>query len=259
MARTAFRFPAAAFFFAVATTLLFAAAPSHAQDKDKGSLRDFLFGDKPAESQRRTPPPPAARFVTETGEGFILDRSQPKPLFRFENSYEVWALQPEVGPRGDIIYKNDLGQLILRATKLGGFTLYTRKKRDGVAAEVAGAVQPLKLKPVSPLALYELMRIASTRASRAAGRTIPFEADGSIASSSLIADAAIISSEVVVRMARSPSGQTQLAKIRKVVIVEGARPAVVLKNGVLLVVVAPAQGVAGRPSSDRILSVAFTK
>lgn len=257
MARTVIRFPVAAFLIAVATTLLFAAAPAHAQGK--GSLKDFLFGDKPAESQRRAPPPPVARYVTETGEGFILDRSTGKPLFKFESSYEVWALQPEVGPRGDINYKNDLGQLILRATKLGGFTLFTRKRPNGASAEVAGAVQPLRLKPVSPLALYQLMRLASGRASKAAGRTIAFEADATPDSSALIADAAVIASECVIRLAQTPGGQGQLNKVGKVVIVEGARPAVVLKNGVLLIVVTPGQGIAGRPSSERIISVAFTK
>jgi hypothetical protein len=253
MARTRIRFPEAAIVVAAALALLFAAAPSHAQ----GSLKDFLFPDKPVDGQRRASAPVVARYVTETGEGFILDRSSGKPLLKFESSYEVWVLQPEVGPRGDINYKNDLGQLILRATKLGGFTLFTRKRPGGASAEAIGAVQPLRLKPVSPLALYQLMRLASGRASKAAGRTIPFEADASTDSSALIADASLIASEAIVRLAQSPAGQPQLAKIGKVVVVEGARPSVVLKNGVLLIVVTPTEGLAGRPSSDRIISVAF--
>lgn len=253
MARTGFRFPVAALLMAAAFALLCAPAPSHAQ----GSLKDFLFPERPGESQRRAPPPPVARYVTETGEGFILDRSSGKPLLKFESSFEVWVLQPEVGPRGDINYKNDLGQLILRATKVGGFTLFTRKRPNGAAAEVAGPVQPLRLKPVSPLALYQLLRIASGRASKAAGRTIAFEADASPASSALIADASLVASEAIIRLAQSPNSQAQLGRINKVVVVEGARPSVVLKNGVLLIVVAPGDGLAGRPSSERILRVAF--
>ena len=253
MARTSIRFPEVAVVVAALSALLSAAAPAHAQ----GSLKDLLFGDKPAEGQRRAPPPPVARYVTETGEGFILDRSTGQPLLKFESSYEVWVLQPEVGPRGDINYKNDLGQLILRATKLGGFTLFTPKRPAGAAAEVTGAVQPLRLKPVSPLALYQLLRIASGRASKAAGRTIGFEADASPASSALIADASLVVSEAIVRLAQTPGGQPQLAKIGKVAIVEGARPTVVLRNGVLLIVVSPDQGLSGRPSSERILQVAF--
>lgn len=253
MARTGFRFPVAALWMAAAFTLLFAAAPSYAQ----GTLRDFLFPEKPSEPQRRAAAPPVARYVTETGEGFILDRSTGRPLLKFESSFEVWVLQPEVGPRGDINYKNDLGQLILRATKVGGFTLFTRKRPAGSAAEVAGPVQPLRLKAVSPLALYQLLRVASSRASKAAGRTIAFEADATPDSSALIADASLVASEAIVRLAQSSEGQPQLAKIGKVVVVEGARPSVVLKNGVLLIVVAPTEGLAGRPSSARIMQVAF--
>jgi len=254
MARTGFRFSVAAVgLLVLACALLLAAAPARAQS---GSLKDLLFGDKSAESQRRAPPPPVARYVSETGEGFILDRSSGRPLLKFESSYEVWALQPEVGPRGDINYKNDLGQLILRATKVGGFTLFTRKRPSGAAAEVAGAAPALRLKAVSPLALYQLMRLSSGRASKAAGRVIPFEADATAASSALIADASIIASEAVIKLSASPKGRVQLEKIGKVVIVEGARPSVVLKNGVLLVVVTPGQGLAGRPSSERIIHVA---
>jgi len=245
----------AALNLATAFALLCAVAPSHAQ----GSLRDFLFPDKPAESPARAPPPPVARYVTESGEGFILDRSSGKPLLKFESSYEVWVLQPEVGPRGDINYKNDLGQLILRATKVGGFTLFTRKRPGGAAAEVAGAVQPLRLKPVSPLALYQMLRLASGCTSKGAGRTIGFEADASPASSALIADASLVASEAIVRLSGTPNGQSQLGRIGKVVIVEGARPAVVIKNNVLLIVVAPDQGLAGRPSSERIIQVAFRR
>jgi hypothetical protein len=254
MARTGIRVHEAALYLAVVLTLLFAAAPARAQT---GSLKDFLFGDKSAESQRRAPPPPVARYVTETGEGFILDRSTGKPLLKFESNYEVWVLQPEVGPRGDINYKNDLGQLILRATKLGGFTLFTRKRPAGAAAEVAGPVQPLRLKPVSPIALYQVMRLASGRASKAAGRTIAFEADATPASSALIADASLIASEAIIRLSQTRNGQVHMNRIGKVVIVEGARSSIVLKNGVLLIVVAPDQGLSGRPSSERIISVAF--
>lgn len=254
MASTGFRFREAVVgFLATALTLLLAAAPAHAQNS---SLKDFLFGDKPAESQRRAAPPPVARYVSETGEGFILDRSTGKPLLKFESSYEVWALHPEVGPRGDINYKNDLGQLILRATKVGGFTLFTRKRPSGAAAEVMGVAPALRLKPVNPLALYQIMRLASSRASKASGKLIGFEADATPASSPLIADACIIASEAVIRLSRTAKGRDQLEKIGKVVIVEGPRPSVVLKNEVLLIVVSPGQGLAGRPSSERIIHIA---
>ena len=72
-------------------------------------LREGLFGQRPSDG-RQFPAPPIARYVSEDGDVFTLDRTQPKALLKFDNSYEVWALQPQPAPRGDTIYKNDLGE-----------------------------------------------------------------------------------------------------------------------------------------------------
>ena len=115
-------------------------------------------------------PPPVARYVSETGDVFILDRSQPKPLLKFEHSPEVWVLLPQPGPRGDVIYKNDLGEPVLRATRLGGVTVFTDARPSGAAAALAGGGSSLKLAPLGPQALLERLAQASARASRAARR-----------------------------------------------------------------------------------------
>lgn len=239
---------------ALAAAMLAATLASSPALAQQPSLKDFLFGT-PSESERRAPPPPVARYVSETGEGFVLDTTAPRPLLRFEGSSEIWALHPAVGPRGDVIYKNDLGQMILRATKLGGLTLFTRRSPGGAAAEVAGASQPIRLQPIGPKALLRQLTLASARASGAAKRLIPVEADASPGSSAVIADAAMLASEAMIRLSRTPEGQARLAKIRHIVLVEGPRPAVELKNGTLLIVVRPDEGLAGRPSSERITYV----
>ncbi|MFA7262869.1 MAG: DUF4908 domain-containing protein [Caulobacter sp.] len=240
----------------VAATLtllcLCTAAPAIAQD---GSLRDFLFGDRPGESRRQAPPPPVARYVSETGEGFILDRSSERTLLRFENSPEIWVLQPQIGPRGDVIYKNDIGQVLLRATRMGGLTLFTGKRPAGASATLTGASTPIRLKAIGPVVLYRILEASSGRASRLTRHLISFEAEATPASSTLIADAAILSVMAIERVAQRSDGAVLTAKIRRVVIVEGRKPEVVLRAGTLLVVVTPALGVAGRPSSDRIVGV----
>ena len=43
-------------------------------------------------------------------------------------------LQPQPAPRGDVIYKNDLGEPVLRATRLGGVTVFTDHGPAGSAA-----------------------------------------------------------------------------------------------------------------------------
>lgn len=240
----------AALVAAMLTLLSFgAAAPAMAQE---GSLKDFLFGDKRGESQRQAPPPPVARYVSETGEGFILDRSSERTLMRFENSPEIWVLQPQIGPRGDVIYKNDIGQVLLRATRVGGLTLFTGKRPAGASAALAGASPPIRLKAIGPVDLYRILLAASARASRLTRHRISYDAEATPASSTLIADAAILSVVAMERLAQRPDGAALTAKIQRVVIVEGARPAVTLRAGTLLIAVAPTLGVAGRPSSERI-------
>ncbi len=243
---------AVATFVAVVLTLLGAAAPAVAQD---GSLKDFLFGDKRGESQRQAPPPPVARYVSDAGEGFILDRSNERTLLRFENSPEIWVLQPQIGPRGDVIYKNDIGQVLLRATRVGGLTLFTGKRPGGASASLAGASAPIRLKAIGPVDLYRILVAASVRASRVSNHRISFDAEATPASSTLIADAAILSVMALERLAQRPDGSALMARIQRVVIVEGARPAVALRAGTLLIAVAPPLGVAGRPSSERIAYV----
>lgn len=221
------------------------------------SLRDGLFGRRPTDG-RQFAAPPVARYISEEGDAFILDRTQPRPLLKFENSFEVWALQPQAAPRGDVIYKNDLGEPVLRATRLGGITVFTDERPGGSAAALAGGGPPLKLAPLGPQALLEKLAQASARASRAARRLIPFDAEATPASSALIADAAMVTSEAVVRMTRRPDGRRLLSRIQKVRLAEGGRPSAQIAQGVLHVTVAPPQGMAGRPSSERIVAVAAT-
>lgn len=226
-------------------SLVALAAPADAQ-----SLRESLFGHG-----RAAPAPPVARYVSEDGDVFVLDLTQGSPLLKFENSNEVWALKPQPGPRGDTIYKNDLGEPVLRATRLGGLTVFTDDHPSGEAAAVAGVSNPLRLVPLDAQALLDKLGQASIRASRAARRLIPFEAEATPVSSSLIADAAMVTSEAVVRMTKKPGDHRSLDRILKVRLSAGHKPGAQLEQGILQVTVAPPQGLAGRPSSERIIQV----
>lgn len=227
------------------------ATPALAQE----GLREGLFG-RNAGPGRQIQPPPVARYVSEDGRVFVLDRSQSRPLLKFEDSPEVWALQPMPAPRGDVIYKNDLGEPVLRATRLGGVTVFTDARPGGAAAALAGDGTPLRLPPLGPQALLERLAQASLRASRAARRTILFEAEATPASSALIADAATVTSVAVTRMARRKDSRVLLGQFSKVVLVEGKKPHAAIRDDILRITVAPAHGLAGRPSSDLIIRVA---
>ena len=49
---------------------------------------------------RITASPPVGRYVSESGDGFILDRSGRYPLLRFDRRDETWVLRPTPAPRG---------------------------------------------------------------------------------------------------------------------------------------------------------------
>jgi hypothetical protein len=220
-----------------------------------GTLRDNLFGARPAGQDQRVSLP-IARYVSQEGDVFILDRSQPRPLLKFEDSPEVWVLRPQPAPRGDVLYMNDLGEPMLRATRLGGLTLFTEDRPGGTAAALAGVSGALRLAQLSPQQLLERLAQASARATRAARRLIPFEADASPGSSAITADAAMVAAEAVSRIARRTDAKTILARIGKIRLVEGRKASASLQQGVIEITVAPADGLAGRPSSDRIMAVA---
>jgi hypothetical protein len=241
--------------FAVAMAML-SAGPAAAMGP--GSLRDNLFGARPSSQDQRVSLP-VARYVSQEGDVFILDRSQPRPLLKFEDSSEVWVLRPQPAPRGDVLYMNDVGEPMLRATRLGGLTLFTEDRPGGTAAALAGMSGALRLAQLGPQQLLERLAQASAKATRAARRLISFEADASPGSSAITADAAMVAAEAVTRIARRPDAKTLLARIGKVRLVEGRKASATLQQGVIEITVAPADGLAGRPSSDRIMAVAASR
>jgi len=229
------------------------AALGFASSASAQSLHDLLFGGRSHPPGRDFAAPPVARYVSEDGDSFTLDLTQDRPLLKFENSPEVWALQPHPAPRGDVIYKNDVGEPVLRATRLGGITVFTDHRRNGEAAALAGGAPPLKLLQLGPQALLDRLGQASLRASHAAHHVIEFDAeDVTPSSSAVIADAALVASVAVARLADRPQGRIRLASLKQVFLAEGKRVAAVVQRGALKITVVPGLGLAGRPSSGRI-------
>jgi hypothetical protein len=198
--------------------------------------------------------PPAGRWQADPGDAFILDRSNARPLLRFDSSPEIWVLQVVPAPRGDVIYKNDSGRSMLRATMVGGMTLFTPQRPAGSAAAYAGAAPPLRfMQPLGPTGLFRVLAQSSVRASRAAQHLIGMDTEWDADSAWLQADAAVVAAEAFVRMAEMPNGRRLMARVASITIVAGARPGARLAGGTLTLTITPRMGIAGRPSSDRII------
>jgi len=236
---------------AVAAAAAGAAAPAAAQTM---SLREHLFGAPSDERAFSTPN--VARFQPESGSAFVLDRSGGRQvLLKFESSSEIWALEPTPGPRGDVIYKNDMGEPVLRATRLGGLTLFTSQRPGGVAAAFAGQATFLRPAPVSgPSALLQSFTQASERAGRFAQHPVTFEAENvPLAAISLFADTASVAAQAFSEVAsRGARAQKSLARYSKVRISLGDSPLASIMGETIEILVDPDRGIAGRPSSQRI-------
>jgi len=197
--------------------------------------------------------PPTGRYVSESGEAFILDRSGNRPLLRFDRRDETWVLRPSAAPRGDVIYRNDAGDLLLRVTPGGGMTVYTQRVPGGSPASFSGPGESLSPPTLGPTQLFRLMARRSAMLSQAMGRLIEINLDTGEEAESLSVEALILSTDAVLRIARSPTARSSLDRLRSITIVEGARASVTYSRGDLQIVVAPTQGVAGRPSSARVI------
>jgi hypothetical protein len=214
------------------------------------TIREAMVGAAARDARMHLPI--VGRFISETGSTFILDRSGPEALFRFERSTEIWALRPSAGPGGDIIYKNDLDQPVVRISRLGGLTVFTTQRPMGAPAMLEGDALPFHPPLLSPQTLLQIMVRDSARASRAADRLIRFDAEAGPGSEFVIADAASVAAEALIQMASIREGRPLLERVKKVRLSVGRHADARFHGGVLEITVDPKAGLAGRPSSGRI-------
>lgn len=216
-------------------------------------LRDLIFGSRKSSDERRAP----AVYVAEGGPRFIVDRSTDLTLLKFEGSAELWVLSPSPAPRGDIIYRDDVGRPILRFTKLGGVTIFEGVRSGGSPASFAGRTTALRLQAFNAQALLQRLAQASVRASRAAGRLIVFDApDVTSGSEAVYADAAAVAAEAVAALAQRTNGRRTTQKIARIQLVQNGKVDAAMNGNTLVVSLTPRRGVAGRPSSRRIIAAA---
>ena len=220
----------------------------------QSALGAYIFGSE-AQDERRAPTPPVARYVSDEGESFVFDRSTPTPLLKFEESPEVIALSPQPVSRGDIVYKDDIGEPVLRLTRLGGLILFAHERPGGAPVALQGLAPMIRLQALSPSALGQRLLQASYRASRAARRLIVFDAqEVTPGSEAVFADAAAVAAEAVVNITRRKDAKSLLGRFARISFAPGPQGQATVRKGALNILINPSQGVAGRPSSARIIA-----
>ncbi|MBU2383571.1 MAG: DUF4908 domain-containing protein, partial [Alphaproteobacteria bacterium] len=213
----------------------------------------ILRGHDPGRS--RGAMPETGRYVAETGQSFVLDRSGPRTLMRFERSAEVWVLRPQPAPRGDVIMRNDAGDQVLRVTPNGAMTLYTPSAPQGVPVSAEGSAARLLPPTLTAVQLANFIIHQSGRATNAVGRLVIVDMEIGQGSEAVAADALSTAVEALVRMSRSAGLRQDAARVRRIVVTDEGRPRITFARGVLTIVIDPTAGYAGRPSSTRIARV----
>jgi hypothetical protein len=225
------------------------------------NLRDLLFGRHPNDSSPSAGFPTVAKYEGDNGAAFILDRTRStSALLQFDGDPEIWALTATPGPHGDIIYRNDLGQPMLRSTRLGGVTLFTPGRPSGMPAAFVGEGPAPRSPPVlGPDALFQLEVHAALRATRAAQHSVGFDTTEDFVtptSEVVFAEAFLITAQAFVHVAQTTKpGESAIARITLVRFVTGHEPDAAVKGPIMRITIAPDLGVAGRPSSGRLIAV----
>lgn len=199
--------------------------------------------------------PESGRYVSETGLGFILDRSGPRTLMRFDQGGEVWVLRPTPAPRGDVIYRNDAGDQVLRVTPDGGMTVFTTRAPQGAPVSIAGPAEALLPPTLTAIQLWNFMVRQSERASQALNHLVVVDVEIQPGSEAVAADALTTAVDALVRMGRSANLRRDVAGVRRILVTDEGSPSVTYSRGTLRIVINPAAGYAGRPSSARLVSV----
>ena len=225
-------------------------------------LGELLFGKRQPED-RTGAVPRLARFRADTGDTFVFEVSSGGPGFlKYDDSGEVWALSATPGPRGDVIYKNDVGEPMLRTTRMGGLTIFNRDRPDGIAAAMDGtAVDLHNLLVAGPIALFQVLVRSSAHASQSAGHRVVFDApDTGPGAEAVFADAASLAAQAFVRVDRKgPQGHSALQRCDRVALLNGRPPGARMVGQELRITVTPDLGFGGRPSSQRISQVLFAR
>lgn len=242
------------------------AGPSYAQNMR--SLKESLIG-KDAQDGREQSFPKRAQFISQGGVGFVVDTTRDKEsvLIRFDGHSEIFALSAYHGPKGDIIFKNDVGEPVLKSTRWGGMTLFTPNMPSGEAVATVRPIENFEPEEISPRALLSFLTRSSIRASHAAQSVIKsphrisFDAqiDADIdrkGDEYLFADAAFVTTEAIISVSHHRRGADILRNVEKIELFEGRPPSVTLKDGVLRLKLDTQRGIwGGRPSSKRISQV----
>jgi hypothetical protein len=225
-----------------------AAAPASAQQPPPST---FAQG-KAAQAQRsaNTATKGGTRYTDMASDkNFILENRGSDVLLQVEGDPEVRTLVPVPAQRGDVFFKDDRGQVVLRVTEQGNVVSYLANK-EGSPADLIGYVAPLST-PAMTSSLNELRLHAAQRLAKLAGHEVTIFGTSEFSRNEAWAADALNNVVAGVERANGLAGKTA-TKLTTVRLVRTQAPSVVFKDGELVLGVNPDEEFGGRVSSEAI-------
>jgi hypothetical protein len=205
--------------------------------------------------------PRTGYFQTLDGAiGFVFDRSGERPRQRFDGSPEIMLLQPVPAARGDIVFRQSDGLVVLRETPFGALTLFSRHFRSGLPVVRVSDASPLMPAPRNADEVTAAAGALAARLKAGLGTTIGVElpalADISQPDLGIFGEAIENSVIAFDQFLASPTRAVEVAAVVRIVRYPiAAKPGATLSRTVLRVDVAPRLGLGGRPSSLELAAV----
>jgi len=171
---------------------------------------------------------------------------------------EIHLLSATRAPRGDIIYKTEEGETLLRIAAYGGATVFWPGETYGIAASKSfGDDRPLSLIFEDYEAARRRAQSASVHVGAMIGAPLFFDVGAGRravgANAAVLSDAVLMAAKGIGTVADDPIGARAVAdRIKRVAFLPGAAPGVALNGAVLEIVYVPNQDVNGRPASAAV-------
>ncbi|MBI1264042.1 MAG: DUF4908 domain-containing protein [Alphaproteobacteria bacterium] len=192
---------------------------------------------------------PSVWFDRADGRGrFVFDRSSQPALVWVEGAQEVFAVQRASAAGGGDVWVTDTEKVLLRVSRIGGWTYFPDDRPDGVAVEPMGRAHTLVAAPASAAQLQGAARDMADRLARLSRQNVRAE----LAAPAPDQNAYIIDTMVMVTLAAEQASRRSLRDLEVVRIGVGEAPRASFDGRTLDISVNTALGYGGRPSAAHI-------
>ena len=227
-------------------------ASAGTEKEDTGAERGVFAKFKQPEGRRRL-----GHYSTADGlVGFVFDRTGDTPAVKFDDGGEILTLEAKTTSQRTTFMRDDGAHLISVAVD-GAMTLWL-PRRGGVPVERDGGADALRLPDVQRAAVEARVDAVTATLAQVLGKPVPIEVDwpgfsdsrqdlGTLAAALDSLAAAFTRWRQDATAIEVISGEIQTIKL-------AARDKVAIERdqGVVTIALAPARGLAGRPTSHRL-------